>query len=235
MQTMQRTISLPVENGCQSAEKNLGSVYTPASLANWVARTFIEMASLRSNAVVCDPACGDGELLRAVQANRPSMTLLGIDIDPSAVEIASRKKDAGRFLFKNCDALGSPDSSRIPSWALLFGKKNIDGVIANPPWGADLNASRQELTAIGYSFAKGQFDSWNLFVEATLSNLRPSGTAAFIIPDSIFLPEHARMREFLHSNVQIAFIARLGEGFFPEIFRGTAIVIVRKSPPEDDH
>lgn len=235
MQTMQNTISLQDENGRQSAEKNLGAVYTPASLADWVARTFIEMASLPSNAVVCDPACGDGELLRAVQANRPSMTLLGIDVDPSAVETALKRKGEGRFLFMNCDALGSPDSSRIPSWAFLFGKKNIDGVIANPPWGADLNASRQELTAIGYSFAKGQFDSWNLFVEATLNNLRPAGTAAFIIPDSIFLPEHARMREFLHSNVQIALIARLGEGFFPEVFRGTAIVIVRKTPPGSDH
>ena len=88
MQTTQSTISLQDESGRQSAEKNLGAVYTPANLADWVARTFIEMASLPSNAVVCDPACGDGELLRAVQANRPNMNLVGIDIDPSAVEIA---------------------------------------------------------------------------------------------------------------------------------------------------
>jgi len=235
MQTMQNTISPQVENGRQFAEKNLGAVYTPASLADWVARLFIEMGSLPPNAVVCDPACGDGELLRAVHANIPSTTLLGIDVDRSAIDLALKKKLQGRFLFQNCDALGFTNELSIPSWAQIFGKKNIDGVIANPPWGADLNASREQLSAIGYSFAKGQFDSWNLFVEATLHNLRPSGTAAFIIPDSIFLPEHARMRECLHTSTQIAFIARLGEGFFPDVFRGTAIVIVRKTPPGNDH
>lgn len=235
MQTMLNTISLQDENGRQFTDRNLGAVYTPASLAEWVARLFIEMASLSSNAVICDPACGDGELLRAVYANRPDTTLLGIDVDQSAIDLALKKKMKGRFHFQNGDALNVLNEIGIPSWALLFGKKSIDGVIANPPWGADLNASREELTSIGYSFAKGQFDSWNLFVEATLHNLRPSGTAAFIIPDAIFLPEHARMREFLHTSTQIAFVARLGEGFFPEVFRGTAIVVVRKAQPEISH
>lgn len=232
MQTMPNTISVLDANGRHFTERNLGAVYTPARLADWVARLFIEMALLSPNAVVCDPACGDGELLRAVDLNRPGMTLLGIDVDRSAIDSALKKSLKGRLHFKNCDALNVSGETNIPFWAPPFGKKTIDGVIANPPWGADLNSSRDELTAIGYSFAKGQFDSWNLFVEATLHNLRPSGTAAFIIPDAIFLPEHARMRELLHNSTQIAFVARLGEGFFPEVFRGTAIVVVRNAPPK---
>ena len=60
MQTMQTNISILCAQSRQPAEKNFGAVYTPAILADWVARLFLEMASLFSDAVVCDPSCGDG-------------------------------------------------------------------------------------------------------------------------------------------------------------------------------
>ena len=234
MQTMHVPASTPEESRREFAERNLGAVYTPASLADWVARLFIEKSALPSSAVVCDPACGDGELLRAVHFNRPDTVLLGIDLDRSAIDRASERAKE-KFFFRNCDALQHDAKRGIPSWSSLFGQQMIHGIIANPPWGADLSGSRKEFTSIGYTLAKGQYDSWNLFVEAALHNLGQHGTAAFIIPDAIFLPEHTRLRELLHQNTQILLIARLGEGFFRKVFRGTTIVIFRKGFPARDH
>lgn len=216
------------------SKRNLGAVYTPSNLADWVARLLLEIASLPPSAVVCDPACGDGGLLRAILANRKGLNLVGIDLDGSAIRVASKQLGDAATLRK-CDALMYPRKSGIRSWTRLVGSKAIDAVIANPPWGADLSTSRREFGPRGYNFAKGQFDSWNLFVEAILHNLSPSGTAALILPDAIFLPEHARMREFLHNTTQLEFVARLGEGFFPEVFRGTTVVVLRKAPPTDNH
>ena len=215
--------------------KNLGAVYTPAALAHWVSAVFVEKAAFASAPTICDPACGDGELLLAVQKHVPRASLLGIDVDPVAITNAKERTSKRKVKFCNSDALIHPSFGNIPSWISLFKAKRIDGIIANPPWGADLDASRDQLSILGYSFATGQFDSWNLFLEAILSNLNGGGTAALIIPDSIFLPEHTRARALLHNTTTIEFIARLGEGFFPEIFRGTAIVIFRKNLPSDNH
>ena len=234
MRTMSKSIAPNQTNGHILAHSNLGSVYTPTTLAEWVAGLFIEFASLPSASVVCDPSCGDGELLRAVFSHAPQTRLLGIDLDPSAVNAASNNLK-NLALFKNCNALMARNNRNMQNWSSLFESREIHGVIANPPWGADLNASRGEFAKAGYNFAKGQFDIWNLFIEATLHNLASGGTAAFIVPDAIFLPEHERIRRYLHNNTRIKFVARLGEGFFPDVFRGTTVLVFQKSIPQRKH
>lgn len=214
-------ISLP-----QGFEK--GQVFTPKFLASWVAELLKEHLGEDWSGRLLDPACGDGELLDAVVRKMPNSKLYGIDIDASATE-AARLRLSTSSIIKTADMLVSPlsEDNRAP---LTFG-----ALVSNPPWGADLLHSRNSLKKLGYSLAHGQFDSWSLFVEASLKVLDYGGIAAFILPDAIFAPEHIATRAFIAESFSIELIARLGEGIFKGVSRGTTVLVVRKQRPETNH
>ena len=199
-----------------------GAVYTPELLAQWVAEQLV--ATLPGGATtVADLACGRGALLAAVHRARPDVRLVGIDVDSDDLQLAAAEVPSARLV------LGD---------SLVFGRLSkigpFDGVILNPPWGISLPHDSRTLCTLGYTLAKGQFDSANLFVELSLTLLREGGTAAFILPDSIFFPEHHRLRRLLLGSTELLLVARLGEGFFRDVFRGTAVVVARKATAAPD-
>lgn len=215
-------------------ERNLGAVYTPGLLADWVASELLCRLPRRESLLVIDPACGDGALLKSVlkKGVRPTIRIAGTDIDPRAIKEAKKTLPPGAFL-KIVDALqpsgGGSDVER--GWRQLFGKDTVAGVISNPPWGARLNQSPAELRKAGYQLAQGQFDSYELFVELCLRVMPQHAILAFIVPDSLFLPEHRALRTLLLERTQLHLIARLGEGFFDQVYRGTAVVVCEKMKP----
>lgn len=214
------------ESGLQPPQ-NLGAVYTPQFLAEWVAQELLTCFPAGAPPVIVDPACGDGMLLAAVRtvATRP-ISLKGIDIDSSAIDEARARLGTDVDLELR-DALLSPIN------ALRNG--SASGVIANPPWGADLGHSKESLRQRGYQLARGQCDSFELFVERCVHDAKPGTPMAFIIPDSVFLPEHEPLRRLLLEKCSLRLIARLGEGFFPGVYRGTVVIVLSVGSPEFDH
>ena len=73
----------------------------------------------------------------------------------------------------------------------------FDLVVGNPPWGADLTEIRDYLDGGPFALARGQYDSYELFIELGRRLLREGGMFGFIIPDSITLPEHEPLRRML--------------------------------------
>lgn len=205
-----------------------GQVFTPNFLANWLARILKECLGEGWSGELLDPACGDGELLYAAKHELKKSKLFGIDIDAFAVNSA-RKRLRNTATIHTADMLLSPMIGRDRK-AQTFG-----AIISNPPWGADLLHSRASLKELGFSLANGQFDSWSLFVEASLKLLSQGGVAAFILPDAIFSPEHRATRAFIANNFSIKLIARLGEGIFRGVCRGTTVLLVHKEKPETNH
>ena len=205
----------------------LGTVYTPSKLASWVADLLL--AELHQHdTVILDPACGDGALLQAVHAHqRPALQLHGIDIDPAAVQATGTRLGA-HVQLQLGDALQQLRSPTPTS-------PRPHGIIANPPWGADTLLPPSQLRALGYSLAKGNVESSDLFIEACLDRVRPSGVLALIIPDSLFLPDHKRLRQLLLERSRLLLLARLGEGFFPGIFRGTVVLVARRGAAPPGH
>jgi adenine-specific DNA-methyltransferase len=195
--------------------RTFGAVYTPDHLAQWVAELLVEHAPHALTSVL-DPACGDGALLRAAQYAAPAVDLVGIDVAANAIgDEAVRSVTADTLLLSE---------DKIPE---------ADGVIMNPPWGATLTASRDELRAAGYALAAGQFDSWDLFIEWSIRRMKTGTVVAAIIPDSLFLPEHKATRQMLVEQTAVRVVARLGEGWFPGVFRGVAVVVFVVGTPDD--
>lgn len=208
-------------------QRVLGAVYTPTVLADWVAKRLLSSLPLDGQPpVVLDPACGDGALLESIWTQSDGRAqLVGFDIDPHAVSQASLRLGKRAKLF--CvDALAAdPQAMGIPQ---------PDAIIANPPWGAALALDATELRRHGYSLARGQFDSFDLFIELGLKWLEEGSPAAFIVPDSIFSPQHEATRVMLARMTTLEVVARLGEGIFPGIFRGTAVALFRPGRARPD-
>ena len=214
-------ISLPV-----GFEK--GQVFTPRFLATWCAALLKEHLGEVWSGNLLDPACGDGELLDAAIEQLPNAKLFGMDIDSEASRAAQTRLGKLAVIKTDDMLLSSSLDKRRKSF-------KIGASISNPPWGADLLHSSGRLRALGYSLANGQFDSWSLFVEMSLKALEDDGMAVFILPDAIFSPEHAPTRSLIAKNHTVELIARLGEGIFKGIYRGTTVLLVRKRKPKPTH
>ncbi len=178
--------------------------------------------------------------------------LFGVDLDPQATEIASMNLvlKALRKGEKLPEILGenvkcgnslvwdSQEDMNAFVWEGEFEEvmKNdgFDVCVGNPPWGADLSKSKDYLEK-NYELAQGQYDSYELFIELSRKILKEGGIWGFVIPDSIFKPEHENLRKFLCLENQIEAIVKLGEGFFRGVFRSGVIVIFRKKNPQKDH
>ncbi len=226
--TPKKSQSFPKTDSRHSTSR-LGAVYTPQLLADWVAQQLLSHLppSLGSSSLILDPACGDGALLAAIRRyGGNSVSVMGFDIDPRAVRSA-RSMLGSTARLEVADALLDDVEKRLP--------RTPDAIIANPPWGAEISCHRDTLKNMGYELALGQFDIYELFIERYLRLLSDGGILAFILPDSIFLPEHMPVRRLLTQRSELLLIARLGEGFFPGVCRGASVLILRAGAPKSGH
>lgn len=177
--------------------------------------------------------------------------LFGVDIDPQATEIATvnvmlkaltKGEKLPLILGRNIKCGNSliDDSrhdERAFNWETQFAeileKGGFDVVIGNPPWGAELSDWTEYLEA-NFELAKGQYDSYELFIELSRRILKKGGLWGFVIPDSIFYPEHERLRKFLSTQMKILRIVKLGEGFF-DVFRSSTIIIFQNETAKKGH
>lgn len=220
-----------MKGAANNRQLELGAIYTPQVLADWAAQLLVRNLPKHTRGLILDPACGDGVLLQAVLRITQGHKFAGIDVDRNAVTKA-RHKIPGSVRLVRADALAPARGRDVAAdWKQLLRHKSPIGMIANPPWGARLSHSRERLKELGYTLAQGQFDSFELFMELSLKLVASSGIMVFIVPDSIFQPGHQALRKLLSTRTSILLIARLGEGFFGNVYRGAAIVVLRNEAP----
>lgn len=213
-----------------------GAVYTPDSLAQFVAKLCWKFAPKRTAHTILDPSSGELALLRAINEQRPRNTnanYIGIDIDEEAIQTSQ-----GSSLAKFASLKLIHEDFLLPAhtqehagvhWAETLGPINL--IISNPPWSSDRRYSTRTLLENGYSLPKGQYDAYSLFIEQSLRLLAPGGIAAFILPDSLFSNTNKELRRFLASKFKVRVIARLGEKIFSEVNRSTVVLVIENSVP----
>lgn len=217
-----------------SPSRRPDSVYTPDFLADWMALKLGQLLGGKRKGIVMDPACGDGALLRAARRVVPAgIGLIGVDIESNAI------RDLCERQIPNCrgfvDNVLKPASGKdpVPELKGLATGQKIIGIIANPPWSGALRDQGRELKSRGLSLASGQFDTYDLFFELSIKSLPKYSVGVFVVPDSLFLPEHAETRKFILENTRMHLVARVGEGFFPGVCRGAVVLALEKR--KDNH
>jgi adenine-specific DNA-methyltransferase len=202
--------------------RQLGAVYTPDPLARWVASLLRDHARAEITSVL-DPACGDGALLAAADTELQGVReLVGVDLSEAAISsVKELWPDRARALV--ADTLTLTRES-FPA---------VQAVFMNPPWGAEISQSREQLRDTGFELATGQCDSWDLFVEWAVRRLPGGVVVAAILPDALFLPEHTPTRRLLITDTDVRVVARLGEGWFDGVCRGVAVVVFVTGGPSE--
>lgn len=225
-------------------EINLGEVYTPNKLSDFVSMIIIKeylRNENRESLLVLDPACGDGSLLSGLQKNINEVKekinhieFHGCDINSKSIDIAKKRfesQDKINFKWFIMDSIIPENGKKyIDGWDSRTNKK-YDVIVTNPPWGADLMHSKLELQSAGYINTSGQIDSYYLFVEMCYSLLNDGGICLMILPDSVFGQEATDIREYLVKNTELKLISRLGEKIFTGVNRATSLIMFRKNKP----
>lgn len=209
-----------------------GVVYTPDSLADFVAVLLYRFSDIKDNetALILDPASGECSLLKATKKIfGEGHRYVGIDVDPDAVRRTEKE-----FEIIHSDAILPQGVKKASDSYWRTKLNNIDVVIANPPWSSEKIYEKHQLAEAGFQMITGQYDSYVLFIELAYKILKEEGIMAFIIPDSLFDAQNESLRKFLVENTQIKAIARLGEKIFDEVNRSTTVIICKKHAPDDN-
>ncbi len=163
----------------------------------------------------------------------------GIDYDADAVEITKlglmllagggMAHDQGVYdalstHIVHADTLSAPLD--LENWLGRELQRRI--IVGNPPWGTPVQYAGDILQT--YTLAKGQYDSYELFIERATRWLREEDMLGYVVPDSMLhLPQHTGLRQLLLQSYHIDTLVKLGEGVFQDVFRGTVVFSAMRS------
>ncbi|MBI3979552.1 MAG: N-6 DNA methylase [Chloroflexi bacterium] len=184
-----------------------GKFFTPHSVAS-------AMASLlpkREDAVIMDPTCGGGTFLLEASRRWGSMrcTLVGNDIEPSLVDLASLVLELGtpRHHAKHVLAVNIYDPE--PSFEKWYA--TVDCILANPPFSLHVGTvkTHSKLFALGYRSSDA------IFLDICYDLLRLGGRLACLLPHSIVAnAEFQRLRAAVEQSWYVLGVIGMPEGVF---------------------
>src|SRR6201997_1866850 len=166
-----------------SADKVRGAYYTPAPVAQFLARWVGE-----SGPRIVEPSCGDGAILRELA--RRSDRVRGVEL------IAPEAAKAREF--------APVDAENLFTWLTKTEAGGWDGVAGNPPyirfgnWAADQRDPALELMRREGLRPSRLTNAWVPFVVASTVLVRDGGRVALVLPAELLQVGYAaQLRDFL--------------------------------------
>jgi adenine-specific DNA-methyltransferase len=205
--------------------KATGSHYTPTELADFVAAQIVAITGDETG-IVLDPACGDGELLRAFRELCPRSQLVGFDLNPDALRLAAKNVGSGRFEQRDFLEL----AIEYRRGGLFAPVEKADVVIANPPYVRTQVMGADKAQEIANRFAlNGRVDLYFAFLEGISEILKPGGIAGVIVSNR-FMTTRAgiTVRERILENFQVIHVWDLGDTKIFEAAVLPAVLLLRK-------
>lgn len=204
-----------------NARKLRGGYYTPARVAQWVARWAVRAGTDR----VLEPSCGDGAFLEAaaVELSRHGTLwaeelpqLIGIELVPDEAEKARRRAEA----VLAAERVGVSEGDFF-DWLKTAEPASFDAVVGNPPFIRYQNfpePSRSQ--AMAYMESRGLRPNrltniWVPFVVAAVAMLREGGRLGMVIPAELLQVTYAaQLRQHLADSFRRVTIYACNEMFF---------------------
>lgn len=193
------------------SRKATGSYYTPTKVVKKLCGRLFDMNASEGKDVF-DPCCGTGNFILQLPEEISCEHIYGNDIDPMSVKIA-RLNYALKYDVSDRDMIYAHITEKN---YLSFGSEmRYDFIIGNPPWGYDFSDSQKTELREKYSSAAGKsIESYDVFVEQALLNLKEGGVLSFVLPEAILnVKTHAPVRKELLKRCNFQYIEYLGNAF----------------------
>lgn len=213
----------------ESAQKLQGSYYTPAWIADFVAR-WIYGYGARD---VLEPSCGDGVFFQSFSdIGAEEINIIGFDTDSCAILQSKQRKISSKIhlTLRNEDFL---------NWAIKNYKVGcpirFDAIVGNPPFiryqylEKSMQQSAQTLfSAMGQKFTK-HTNAWLPFVLASIAFLKPGGHIGMIIPAEIINVLYAQgIRDYLISECDRILLVDPEDIWFEDTLQGAMLLLAEK-------
>ena len=140
---------------------------------------------------------------------------------------------------KQMNMLDSEEAQRVNvfDWQAefpeIFKAGGFDAVIGNPPWGATLYENEQKYLQNMYKVAQGKaIDSYLIFIETALKQLKNNGLLSYITPDTFLRKDdHIIAREYLIKNYSFSELIETGPVFSKVRDTWCLVSLIMKSKP----
>lgn len=194
-----------------SKRKQTGAYYTPEKIVNTLLDSLFECDDLNGKTIL-DPCCGTGNfLIGLLNRGINARMIYGQDIDEISVLITR----INLFLLDSSLTKKELENHIICNDALkkTFDKK-FSIVLGNPPWGYDFKDEQILYLSKKYKTAKKGMESYDLFLELSLSLVGENGYIAYVLPEAFMnVATHSVIRKILLDNCSFKFVCYIGNAF----------------------
>ena len=193
------------------SRKATGSYYTPTVLGNKLCSKLFSMNECK-NRKVLDPCCGTGNFILQLPQEIDYRDVYGNDMDAVSVKIA-RINYALKYCISDRKIIEHHITRR--DYLTFTDEKKYDFIIGNPPWGYTFPEPEKEQLRKRYRSAAGTtIESYDMFCEQALCQLKEGGVLSFIVPEAILnVKAHTKIREIMTKNSSFQYIEVLGNAF----------------------
>lgn len=191
--------------------KATGSYYTPTKVVHRLCQKLFERNNLQEKDVF-DPCCGTGNFIIQLPDEISYEHVYGNDIDSLSVRIA-RVNFALKYGISDPAIVYSHITEK--DYLSFADDRQFDFIIGNPPWGYDYSDFQKEELRNKYKSAHGSsIESYDVFVEQAIRNLKMDGVLSFILPEAILnVKTHTPIREVVLNSCDFQYLDYLGNAF----------------------
>lgn len=190
-----------------SNRKARGAYFTPTK----VVKKVISNLDLKDLSTI-DPCCGSGNFLLQLPDSITLNNIYGNDIDKTSIEL-TRINMYLKYNPNNLDILYK--NFTTSNFLKNSSSQKFRYIIGNPPWGYEF--SKEELADLKKIFVSADtknVESYDVFVEKSLSCLEKNGILFFVLPEAILnVKTHKTIRQIILDNTSIEYLEYLGNMF----------------------
>ncbi|CDE47715.1 putative uncharacterized protein [Clostridium sp. CAG:411] len=210
--------------------KSTGAYYTPTDVVDKLLSRLHSFLPDLSKKKILDPCCGTGNFLLHLP-NQTDLSLIhGNDIDEISV-LLTRINLA--LLHKPTDLDILYRNITQSDFLLCDSQELYDCIIGNPPWGYAFSSVEKENLKKHYQCIQGkQIESYDLFVERSLSKIKNDGIVSFVLPEAILHTKaHTAIRTLLLKTTSITYLEYLGNVFHQVLCPSIILELKRTDKP----
>lgn len=221
--------------------KQSGAYFTPKAIVDRLISS-LDFDGFSSCAVL-DPGCGSGNFLLSLPPSVPLGSIFGTDLDAISVSLTrinlllremSRVPDdlpLRRSFFDHAVSL-LLSNIRVENFLLAKQVRTYTHILGNPPWGYSFSAQEAErLKPLFACMKQGKAESYDLFLEQSVSLLQPNGILSFVLPEALlFVRAHSAIRSLLCHTCSFTALTCLGDCFPGVQCPSIILTLTRQNP-----